>query len=89
MSGLERRLQILIDEERYGRLAAEADRSHRSVAAIIREAIDFAFPQHDHSARSLAAQQLLDLTEDPGSALGESPADLKTAYAAELDSKIS
>ncbi len=39
-----RRLQILIDEERYARLEREARRSHRSVAAAIREAIDRTYP---------------------------------------------
>ena len=44
MSVTERRLQILLDEARYRRVAAEADASGRSVAAVIREAIDQRFP---------------------------------------------
>jgi hypothetical protein len=34
---LDRRLQLLLDEERYARIA---QREHRSVASVIREAID-------------------------------------------------
>lgn len=40
----ERRLQILIDEPRYRRIAARARTQKTSVAAVIREAIDVAFP---------------------------------------------
>jgi hypothetical protein len=42
---LERRLQILIDEPRYRRLAARARERNTSVAAVIREAIDVAIPE--------------------------------------------
>ncbi|UYM03523.1 ribbon-helix-helix protein, CopG family [Solicola gregarius] len=35
-----RRLQLLLDEERYERVAAEAKRQRVSVATIIRDAID-------------------------------------------------
>jgi hypothetical protein len=41
---LERRLQILIDEQRYRRIAARARERKTSVATIVREAIDFALP---------------------------------------------
>lgn len=44
MCMLDRRLQILIDEPRYRRLAARARERNTSVAAVIREAIDVAFP---------------------------------------------
>lgn len=37
---LDRRLQLLLDEERYARVAAIAERERRSVASVIREAID-------------------------------------------------
>jgi hypothetical protein len=40
----ERRLQILLDEPRYRRVAAKARERNTSVAAVIREAIDVAFP---------------------------------------------
>jgi len=35
-----RRLQLLLDEERYERVAAEAKRQRVSVATVIRDAID-------------------------------------------------
>lgn len=37
---LDRRLQLLLDEERYARIEAIARRERRSVASVIREAID-------------------------------------------------
>ena len=40
MRNLERRVQLLLDEPRYRKVAAEAARRHVSVAAVIREAID-------------------------------------------------
>jgi len=40
MSNLERRVQILLDEPRYRRVASEARRRRVSVAAVIRDAID-------------------------------------------------
>jgi uncharacterized membrane protein len=41
---LERRLQILIDDERYQRLASAARARKTSVATVVREAIDAALP---------------------------------------------
>ena len=41
---LSRRLQILLDERRYRRLHAEARARRASVGALVREAIDKAFP---------------------------------------------
>jgi hypothetical protein len=41
---LERRLQILLDDARYRRVAAAARERKTSVAAVIREAIDQALP---------------------------------------------
>lgn len=40
MRNLERRVQLLLDEPRYRKVAGEARRRHVSVAAVIREAID-------------------------------------------------
>jgi hypothetical protein len=37
---MERRLQILLDEERYARISAAAKRRGVSVATVVREAID-------------------------------------------------
>ncbi|MBK6885638.1 MAG: hypothetical protein IPH03_03725 [Tetrasphaera sp.] len=72
---------------RYERLAAEAERSRRSVAAVIREAIDLRFPDTDGGA-SAAAGSLLALTATPDDAPGEGPAELQDAYAAALDAKV-
>ena len=44
MSGLERRVQLLLDADRYERIAAEAKRTGHSVNAVIRDAIDLSLP---------------------------------------------
>lgn len=55
---LSRRLQILIDEERYRRIAARAEKRGVSVASVIREAIDRSFPSGE-DRRAEAAQRIL------------------------------
>ncbi len=55
---LTRRLQVLLDDDRYARLAAEADRRTVPVAVIVREAIDAAFPPHA-AGRAEAARTIL------------------------------
>lgn len=40
MSKLNRRLQVLLDEERFDRLEREAARRGSSVATVVREAVD-------------------------------------------------
>ena len=55
---LTRRLQILIDDERFQRLESEADRRNVPVAVVVRDAIDAAYPT-DHSARQAAAARIL------------------------------
>ncbi len=86
---MERRLQLLLDSGRYRRVAAEAERSGRSVAAVIREAIDFRFPDEGDDLRTRAARALLEISVSPDDAAGaEGPADLKAAYARQLDEKL-
>ena len=40
MCMLDRRVQILLDDERYEKVAREARRRHVSIAAVIRDALD-------------------------------------------------
>ena len=54
----ERRLQILLDEPRYRRVASAARERRLSVAAVIRDAIDVALPG-DRDAKRAAADALL------------------------------
>jgi len=54
----EKRLQILIDEPRYRRLAAAARERRQSVSSVIREAIDVAFPA-DLAEKQAAADAIL------------------------------
>ena len=49
---LSRRLQVLIDEERWSRLEREADRRGVSVGVLVREAIDARFPGHADERRA-------------------------------------
>ncbi|MFI4989371.1 MAG: antitoxin [Solirubrobacterales bacterium] len=73
---LDRRLQILIDDERHRRISAAAQERGVSVATIVREAIDRGLANPD-TRRRAAVQRLLDA---PDMAVPE-PADLR----AELD----
>lgn len=56
---LDRRLQLLLDEERYQRVASLAGQRGTSVASVIREAIDRGLPKPDQE-RARAGQALLD-----------------------------
>ena len=58
MSALERRLQIPLDQDRYGRLEREARESGRSVAALVREAIDLRV-SNAHAGRADAGRRLI------------------------------
>ena len=58
MCMLTRRLQILLDERQYARLAAFASEHNLSVGAAVREAIDRAVPSTTDE-RAAALKQLL------------------------------
>ena len=59
MAQMTRRLQLLLDEERMDRLEERAQAGSRSVASLIREAIDIAYPPTDVARRREAARELL------------------------------
>lgn len=65
-------------------MADEAERSNRSVAVVIREAIDPRLPDSGDRDRASAAAALLDLIRVPSADVGEGPGQLKEAYAAVL-----
>ena len=69
---LDRRLQLLLDEERYARVEAIARREHRSVASVIREAID-AHTAASPDRRAAAWARIVEADPMPVS----SPADLR------------
>lgn len=73
MSLLERRLQILLDQDRYDRVARAAEDSGQSVGAVIRHAIDVTYPE-DVGAAQHAARCFLDRTSEPRD---EPPLDLR------------
>ncbi len=56
---LARRLQVLIDEDRWARLGSEASRRGVAVAVLVREAIDERFPALAQERRA-ALQAVLD-----------------------------
>lgn len=87
MSVMERRLQLLLDADRYARVAAEAKRSGRSVAAVIRSAIDYRFPDAGDTGRMQAAVELLRVSATAPDH-GDSSAELKAAYSDYLDEKL-
>ena len=62
MSMLSRRLQVLLDDERYERLADAAAERGVSVAAIVREAIDRGMPASP-GRRRRAGQRILDAAD--------------------------
>jgi hypothetical protein len=64
---LRRRLQVLIDDERYERLQSESERVGAPVGEIVRRAIDCQFPPSDGDARAAAAERLLALADPAGS----------------------
>ena len=51
MSMLDRRLQVLIDAQRWERLTREAERRHVTVSTIVREAIDERYPDEAAARR--------------------------------------
>ncbi len=55
---LTRRLQVLLDEPRYRRLATAAKERKTSVAVLVREAIDASFPA-DRARKRAAARRIL------------------------------
>lgn len=59
MPPLARRTQVLLDEDRYARLEERARRTGASVGALIRQAIDVAYPAAP-SDLERAGQELLD-----------------------------
>lgn len=65
MSGLERRFQLLLSNEQYGRVADEAKRTGRSANAVIRAAIDRHYPS-TADARKAAVAELLASADDTG-----------------------
>lgn len=67
---LDRRLQILIDEDRFSRLESEAKRRKVSVAEVVREAIDARLAARD-ARRRLAARRILESPKSPAIELDE------------------
>jgi len=64
---LNRRLQVLVDDARFERLAAESKRSGAPVGELVRRAIDHEFPATGRvEARERAGRALLSMAPPPG-----------------------
>lgn len=88
ISVMEKRLQLLLDAERYALVSQEATRSGRSVASVIREAIDVRFEQAEAQARRAAALgEFLALGPDEGGQQEDVVAALQGEFEAHLDRK--
>lgn len=61
---LTRRLQVLIDDERYERLAGEAERTGASIGTLVRDAIDDRYGSRWPSPEE-AGRRLLDAEPMP------------------------
>lgn len=71
---LSRRLQILLDDERYERLARRAAERGSSIATLVRDAIDARYPAVDPDRRA-AADRILAAEPVP---VPDDPADIKS-----------
>lgn len=61
-----RRLQLLLDEERYQRVAAKAKKERLSIAAVIRDAIDESVVRDDRLERKRKAwERIQELDREP------------------------
>jgi predicted DNA-binding protein len=68
---LSRRTQILLDDDRYAQLERRANQTGRSVAAVIREAIDEKLSHDEEGARRRDA--VADLLAAPAPAYAREP----------------
>ncbi len=80
---MERRLQLLLDRERYARVEAEAQRSGHSVSAVIRHAIDVAYPG-EFDVRVDALNALLELGRSSSDEPEEAWASIKESFDADI-----
>ena len=72
---LDRRLHVLLDDERFDRLARLAQDRGMSVGALVRRAIDVAYPPGGER-RSAAAAAILEARPGPSPMLDELRAEL-------------
>lgn len=88
MSTLERRLHVLIDEERHARLAEESRRTGRSVGEIVRSAIDLHFDEDRDKARRAAAARFLLATADTSPGTAETWEEMIEARARDIEAML-
>lgn len=81
-------MQVLLDQAQYDKVKAEAERTGRSVGAVVREAIDVHVPDDEVAVRMAAAGRLLARTADPGPGRGMDWADIKRSFEEDLERKL-
>jgi hypothetical protein len=79
MATMTRRLQILIDEDRYRRLERAAERRGASVATLVREALDRVYGQGERDAAAATERFLARPPHDLGD-WAEAKADIEAGY---------
>lgn len=87
MPVMERRLQWLLDRRRFELVEAESRASGRSIAAVIREAIDARFGADVEVRRRAAAEVLVAMnqsTDGPAFGLDDFRADMDSLWSEEL-----
>jgi hypothetical protein len=72
MRNLERRVHLLLDEDRYRKLEVEAKLRHVSVAAVIRDAIDRMPSDLDRRRQAMEA-----ILAAPGMPVPDDPMDIR------------
>lgn len=88
MSLMEKRLQLLLDADRWERVSRAAEEGHRSAASVIREAIDVYFAQDEADARRAeAARRFLELVEASDMVVAADE-DVAAALDADLDAYL-
>lgn len=76
-------MQLLLDRERYERVEQEARRTGRSVSAVIRGAIDVAYPG-EAEARIIALRSLVEMGECSTDEPEDQWESIKESFAADL-----
>ncbi len=79
---LTRRLQVLLDDDRFRRLEAEAERREVAIAVVVRDAIDSELTGPSTEERRAAARSFLAFDEDqaPMPDVHDLKADLATMH---------
>ena len=88
MSTMEKRLQVLLDDERFSRISHIAARRGASIGSVVREAIDVAFPSVEITRQEAVKQFLACSDDEPADTNDQLWEKTKTAMADELEERF-